>query len=93
MELVDFDGDGILDIIEADHDPSLAAVVAAIAGSGFSVCIASGDGLGSFEHTACLPTGDYPYEVATGLLNADGKLDLVTADAGSDSVSVHLANF
>ncbi|MBK9001379.1 MAG: VCBS repeat-containing protein [Myxococcales bacterium] len=93
MELVDFDGDGILDIVEADHDPSLAAVVAAIAGSGFSVCIASGDGQGSFEHTACLPTGDYPYEVATGLLNADGQLDLVTADAGSDSVSVHLANF
>jgi hypothetical protein len=91
IDLVDFDGDGRLDVIEADHDPSIAALVAAIAGDGFSVCLALGDGLGSFVHDACMTTGDYPYEVATGHLNDDGKLDFVTADAGSDSVSVYLA--
>lgn len=91
LDLVDFDGDGRLDIIDADHDPNLAAVVGSLTGTGYSVCIAHGDGMGTFEHAACLTTGDYPYEVATGLLDADEKLDLVTADAGSDSVSVHLA--
>jgi hypothetical protein len=38
-----------------------------------------------------MTTGDYPYEVATGDINADGKLDFVTADAGANAVSVYLA--
>lgn len=79
LEHVDLEGDGTLDIIEADHDRSPGALVAVITGSGFTVCIASGDGAGSFEHT---PVRD-----------CDRKLDLVTADAGSHRVSVHLANF
>ncbi len=91
IDLVDFDGDGQLDVIEADHDPTLAKIVASISGNGYSVCLALGNGQGSFAHDACMTTGAYPYEVATGDLNRDGKLDFVTADAGADSVSVYLA--
>ncbi len=91
LDLVDFDGDGDLDVIEADHDPTLATIVASISGSGFSVCQSLGDGSGVFEPGSCMTTGDYPYEVATGDINGDGKLDFVTADAGANAVSVYLA--
>lgn len=91
IDLVDLDGDGHLDVIDADHDPAIATIVGSLGGSAYSICLASGDGAGSFEHTTCLPTGDFPYQVATGDLNDDGKLDLVTVDSGSDRVSVFLA--
>ena len=36
--------------------------------------------------------GNNPYDVATADLNADGKLDLVTANIGSNTVSIYLGN-
>lgn len=91
IELTDLNGDGHLDVIEADHDPMLATLIGSLTGSGYSVCIAHGDGLGAFQHEACLVTGDYPHDVDVGLLNADATLDLVVANAGTDDVSVFLA--
>jgi hypothetical protein len=91
LDLVDYDGDGHLDMMEADNDPTIAALVASIAGSGYSVCLTHGDGKGTFSGDNCMSTGDYPNEVASGDLNRDGKLDFVTADAGSNIVSVYLA--
>src|SRR5208283_5223666 len=37
-------------------------------------------------------TGVAPVSVATGDFNGDGKLDLVTADSGSNTVSILLGN-
>jgi FG-GAP-like repeat len=91
IDLVDMDGDGTLDVIEADHDPTIAAIVGSLGGNSYSVCIHVNDGLGTFQPMTCLATGDYPYDVATGDLDTNSKLDVVTADSGSDGASVYLA--
>jgi hypothetical protein len=91
VDLVDMNDDGTLDVIEADHDPTLASVVGSFGGNRYSVCIHTNDGAGSFETLTCLATGDYPYDVATGDLDGNASLDVVTADSGSDSASVYLA--
>jgi len=91
LDLVDIDADGDLDVIEADHDPTLAAVVGSFGGNRYSVCLHTNDGAASFETLTCLATGDYPYDAATGDLDGNAKLDVVTADSGSDGASVYLA--
>ncbi|HKS38960.1 MAG TPA: FG-GAP-like repeat-containing protein, partial [Verrucomicrobiae bacterium] len=47
---------------------------------------------GSFTGAGSVPVGSNPYFVLTGLLNADAHLDLITANNGSDNVSVLLGN-
>src|SRR5215472_3006295 len=46
----------------------------------------------SFIQGAIYPTGSVPDGVAVGDLNGDGVADVVTADAGSDSMSVLIGN-
>ena len=53
-----------------------------------SVLLGSGDG--SFQAQQTFPAGDQPFSVAVADLNADGAPDLVTANSGSDDVSVLL---
>ena len=45
-----------------------------------------------FTQGAAYPTGSAPDGLAVGDLNGDGVVDIVTADAGSDSMSVLLGN-
>src|SRR5262249_25615492 len=47
---------------------------------------------GSFAAVGGPATAANPYAVATADVNADGKLDLVTANYGANSVSVFLGN-
>jgi PKD repeat protein len=77
MALADYDADGTLDIAASRRSPD-------------SVYIATGQGDGSFVMgvNVLLPVGASPRDIATGDLNGDGLLDLVTADYGTDSVSV-----
>jgi hypothetical protein len=42
--------------------------------------------------TTCAAAGNNPYAIATGKLTASGRLDLVTANNGSNTVSVFLGN-
>jgi hypothetical protein len=46
----------------------------------------------AFEAAAAVATGAEPRGIAAADFNRDGRLDLVTADAGADSVSVLLGN-
>jgi len=46
----------------------------------------------SFTQGAAIPTGSAPDGIAVGDLNGDGVTDIVTADAGSDSMSVFIGN-
>jgi subtilisin-like proprotein convertase family protein len=59
-----------------------------------SVAVLLGDGRGGFRLATGSPfaVGSYPYSVAVGDFNGDGKLDLTTANWGSSNVTVLLGN-
>ena len=51
-----------------------------------------GNGNGTFQAAVNYAAGTYPYSVAVGDFNGDGKADLAVANYGSDNVSVLLGN-
>jgi len=82
----DFNGDGIPDLAAANEGSS-------------SVTILLGNGDGTFSSpqcsgSPCTPpaTGRYPFSVAVGDFNGDGKLDLAVANEGSNTVTILLGN-
>jgi hypothetical protein len=76
----DFNGDGRLDLVVANHGNNTVSVLL-------------GNGNGTFQAHVDYATGTGPNSVAIGDFNGDGSLDLVVANAGSSaSVSVILGN-
>ena len=71
----DFNGDGKLDLVVADH-----------AADNLSVLL--GDGKGNFTLQSSPTTGSKPYSAAVGDFNGDGRLDLATANNADDTVTV-----
>jgi hypothetical protein len=67
------------------------AVLAVTNFGGISILL--GNGTGSFGVATNFNAGIYPSVVAVGDFNADGKTDLVTANSGSNNVSVLLNNY
>jgi hypothetical protein len=59
-----------------------------------NIAIRLGDGAGGFSGTGTVSTGTAsdPRAIATGDFNNDGKADLVSANQGSSTVSVHLGD-
>jgi hypothetical protein len=81
----DFNGDGILDLAVANtySGTTLPSTV--------TVLIGKGDG--TFTPTAVSPvTGSFPYSVAVGDFNGDGKADIVTANSVGNTATVLLGN-
>jgi hypothetical protein len=77
----DFNGDGKLDIAIADNtSPSLG------------VDIMLGNGNGTFQAPVSYATAADPWMVIVADFNGDGKLDLATANAESETISVLLGN-
>jgi hypothetical protein len=79
----DFNGDGNLDIAASLYT-----------GSNPSVAVLLGDGTGGFTAAAGspYPAGAYPLSMAVGDFNGDGKLDIATANALNNTVTVLLGN-
>ena len=77
----DFNGDGKLDIATANY-------------MGGNVSILIGNGAGSFATATSVSVGagSYPYALAIGDFNADGRADIVTANSGSNNVALLKGN-
>jgi hypothetical protein len=56
------------------------------------VSILLGDGAGNFSPPTNLAAGTFPYSIAVGDFNADGKQDLAVANNASNNVSIFLGN-
>jgi hypothetical protein len=79
----DFNGDGMPDLAVSNQNdgfPNLGTVTVLL-----------GNGKGSFKAASVSPrTGSIPETVAVTDVNGDGKPDLITANAGSNTISVLL---
>ena len=51
-----------------------------------------GNGNGTFQAQATFAAGSFPYSVAVGDVNGDGRPDLLVANGNSNNVSVLLGN-
>ena len=79
----DFNGDGILDLAVSNQNDGFP--------NPGTVTILLGNGKGGFRASPVSPqTGSIPEMVAVADFNGDGKPDLVTANAGSNTISLLL---
>ncbi|WP_196292754.1 T9SS type A sorting domain-containing protein [Hymenobacter ruricola] len=79
VAVADVNGDGNPDLLTANSDTNKAGVLL-------------GTGTGSFGSVRTYSAGpnSIPFDIAVGDVNNDGKLDLLTANAGSDTVGMLL---
>jgi probable HAF family extracellular repeat protein len=77
----DFNGDGNLDVVVANYTSSAVTVL-----------LGNGDGTFQAPLTDHLGTDILPYSLTVGDFNGDGNLDVVTANAYSQDVSVLLGH-
>jgi hypothetical protein len=73
----DFNGDGKLDLVEADYGSNTVSVLL-------------GNGDGTFRPRATYATGRSPIAVSVGDFNGDGKLDLAVSNSVDNTVSILL---
>jgi hypothetical protein len=78
ITLADVDGDGDLDFVTANYND----------GTGSTLSVRLNNGAGSFSGGSDIAVGAAPHQVIAGDIDADGDLDLVTANANGNSVSV-----
>jgi hypothetical protein len=74
----DFNNDGKLDLATSNYDEAT--------GDG-TVSVLLGNGDGGFQPAQGSATGPYPFSLAAGDFNADGKFDLATANYDYDDVN------
>jgi hypothetical protein len=90
IQLVDVNGDGVLDIVTSSvllsgvGGPGLGSV------AGNEVCVLLGDGTGHFGPGRTYRGDISMYSLAVADLNGDGFPDLVTANQGSNTATVFL---
>ena len=83
VALGDVNGDGRLDIVTTNQNNANTSVLLNTGGTASSV---------TFSAQQTFTAGSAPFSVALGDVNGDGKLDIVTANAGPNNTSVLLGN-
>ena len=81
VKVADLNGDGKFDIVTANQGSDNLSVLL-------------GNGNGTFKTPISLSTGigSFPYDISIGDMNGDGGLDIVSANIGTDNVSIFDAN-
>jgi hypothetical protein len=82
VAVADLNGDGKLDLVIANYSSDTVSVLLNTTSQGAPST--------AFTANQDFPTGANPYSVTVGDLNGDGKLDLVIANYGANTVSVLL---
>jgi cysteine-rich repeat protein len=80
VSVADFDGDGILDLITSNTTTDDVSILLGQGGGSFGPATA-------YESRAGY-TGEYPRSLATGDVNGDGMVDVVTANQSSSNITV-----
>jgi len=87
VTIADMNGDAKLDILTANINGNYPALISP---GGDSISLLLGNGNGTFQPKTDFLTGQGPFAVAAGLLNADANMDVATANWWDDGVSVLL---
>ena len=83
LALADVNGDGKIDIVASNSSNSVTPSV---------VSVLLGNGNGTFMPMSTVVTGRFPSSVRLADLDGDGKVDIVAACAGDDTISVNRGN-
>ena len=73
-------------------DVNRDATMDIVATTGNSIRVLSGDGRGAFTQATSIPVGPGAWRLATGDINADGAIDVVTSNSEGNNLSVLLAS-
>lgn len=79
VTVMDVNNDGKLDLVSANSD---------VLGSGQTLTVLTNDGRGGFEFSATLPAGENPTCVLGADVNGDGKMDIISANAGDNTLTI-----
>jgi Ca2+-binding RTX toxin-like protein len=89
----EFGAAGSIAVGDFDNDTKLDVITTGKFGSSISdVHVALGDGTGKFTAKTNITVGNSPQSVSVGDINADNKLDAVTANLDSNTLSVLLGD-
>ncbi|CAF1471689.1 unnamed protein product, partial [Adineta steineri] len=77
----DFNGDGKIDIVSANEDAN-----------NIGIFLNNGDGTFAAQVTYDTGSSTYPYGVAVGDFNGDGKIDIVSTNSNADNIGIFLNN-
>ena len=81
-----------VDVVDLDKDGKLDVMTSGAQGAAGRIYWLRGKGDGTFEAAVNFSVGSRPQDLVVVDLNSDGSLDLVTANQGSQNVSVLLKN-